>query len=35
MDLLDDDPDLELHPREYVCPDCHLVHWGPPGPCQS
>jgi hypothetical protein len=34
MDLLDDDVDLELHEREYICPACNLTHWrGAPDPC--
>ncbi|URQ05028.1 hypothetical protein SEA_ITER_40 [Arthrobacter phage Iter] len=34
LEYLDDDPDLELDPREYVCPACRLTHWrGAPDPC--
>lgn len=33
MDL-DDDVDLTLDDREYVCGVCRLVHWtGAPDPC--
>ncbi|AYN58522.1 hypothetical protein HOU70_gp41 [Arthrobacter phage Liebe] len=33
MDL-DDDVDLSLDPREYVCGVCRLTHWrGAPDPC--
>jgi len=33
MDL-DDDVDLTLDDREYICGDCRLVHWtGAPDPC--
>lgn len=33
MDL-EDDVDLELDEREYVCETCHLIHWrGAPDPC--
>ena len=32
MDLFDEDPDLELDEREYICGVCQLVHWGPTGP---
>ncbi|UIW13454.1 hypothetical protein SEA_AMYEV_38 [Arthrobacter phage Amyev] len=31
---LDEDVDLTLDDREYVCETCHLVHWrGAPDPC--
>jgi hypothetical protein len=31
---LEDDVDLELDEREYVCGTCNLVHWrGAPDPC--
>ncbi|UDL14644.1 hypothetical protein SEA_KEALII_38 [Arthrobacter phage KeAlii] len=33
MDL-DDDVDLELDEREFICPACRLTHWrGAPDPC--
>jgi hypothetical protein len=34
LDLLDEDIDLELDAREYICPTCRLTHWrGAPDPC--
>lgn len=34
IDLLDEEIDLELDVREYVCEVCNLTHWrGAPDPC--
>jgi hypothetical protein len=31
---IDEDVDLDLHDREYVCEVCNLVHWrGAPDAC--
>jgi hypothetical protein len=32
VQIADDLSGLEIHPREVVCDDCHLIHWGPTGP---
>lgn len=33
--MIEDEPDLDLDPREEVCPRCRLVFWSGLGDCPT